>query len=104
MDHQARSLHYFHSYAVRDRINLSQFSDEVKVPDPKCIQLDNILPTKEDEEELRKNFTILMARTLCDYMPFFQKFGKGALERHISHKFSVEMSKKSEIVSCNLIL
>ena len=54
MDHQARSLHYFHSYAVRDRIDLSQFSDEVKVPDPKCIQLDNILPTKENEEELRK--------------------------------------------------
>ena len=43
-----------------------------------------------------------MARTLCDYMPFLQKFGKGALERHISHQFSVEMSKKSEIVSLQL--
>ena len=29
----------------------------------------------------------------------FSEIGKGALERHISQKISVEMSKKSEIVS-----
>ncbi len=51
MDHQARTLHYFNSYAVRDRIDLSHFSDD----DVKSIQLDNVLPTTEDKEALKKN-------------------------------------------------
>ena len=64
MDHQARTLHYFNSYAVRDRIDLSQFSDEVKIPDVKSIQLDSILPTIEDEEMLKNVNTCHFSRSL----------------------------------------
>ena len=32
-DFQTRSLHYFHAYAVRDRIDLSDYSNEQPVPD-----------------------------------------------------------------------
>lgn len=96
-DHQSRSLHYFHTYALRDRVDLSSFSIEAKVPD--TIQLDNLLPSSQDEEAIQKNFAILTARVLMKHMPFFAKFGKG-LDRHIRHEFSEEMSRKSEVVSC----
>ena len=96
-DHQTRSLHYFHTYAVRDRMDLTDVSDQRPVIDLKTINLDNILPISDDRKELLKNFGILFARTLKKHMPYFAEFGKG-IERHIQHEFYHEMSQKSEVV------
>lgn len=85
-DHQSRSLHYFHTYAVRDRVDLSSFSDQSQIPDIASIQLVNFLPTGSDERAIQRNFATLVARTLKKYMPFFSKFGQG-LERHILHEY-----------------
>ena len=30
-DHQTRSLHYFHTYAVRDRVDMSSYSDDIQI-------------------------------------------------------------------------
>ena len=58
-DHQTRSLHYFHSYAVADRVDLSAFSNDVSTPDISVIQLDTLLPSSSDETTIRGNFAIL---------------------------------------------
>ena len=42
-DYLTRSLHYFHTYAVTDRVDLTGISDQKVVPDLKTICLDNIL-------------------------------------------------------------
>lgn len=97
-DNQTRSLHYFHTYGVRDRIDLSAFSSEIKVPDVSSIQLENFLPSSRDEKIMKKNFGVIIGRILVKFVPFFKKFGKG-LERHIQHEYSEEMSRKSEVVS-----
>ena len=70
-DYQSRSLHYFHKYAVRDRVDLTEVSDAKKVPDVKAIQLQELLPTSNDTKELRKNFSIVIARTHKKHKPFF---------------------------------
>ena len=75
-DHQTQSHHYFQTYAVRDRVDLSAFSNEVKLPDLNAIQLDNLLPTSTDEIQIRNNFVTLVCRTLKKYIPFFAKLGK----------------------------
>lgn len=98
-DYQTRSLHYFHAYAVRDRLNLDNCDDSASAPDMSSIDLRKLLPSKDDNTEIRKNMCILMARTLKKHVPYFAKFGEG-LERHINHKFSDEMSRKSTVV-CN---
>lgn len=97
-DCQTRSLHYFHTYAVRDRVNLSDYSSEQRLPDISTIQLDNLLPSKDDETTIRKNFAVLAGRTLMKYVPFFAKLGKGLERQHILHEFSSEMACKSEVV------
>lgn len=97
LDNQAKSLHYFHVYGVRNRIDLSAYSDD-SPPIPSAIDFDVILPSKEDEAAILHNFSILVARVLKKYMPIFKKFGNG-LERHIRHEYYEEMSKKSEVVS-----
>ncbi len=96
-DHQTRSLHYFHSYAVRDRIDLSELSSKPPAPDLSQMNSDKLLPMVDDEKFLLENMAILMGRTLKKYMPFFTKFAVG-LEQHILHEFYDQMSTKSEVV------
>ncbi len=96
-DYQGRSLHYFHTYAVRDRVDLTNVSDVQISPDLSAIDLTSLLPTAADRGELENNFAVLIARVLRKHMPFFAKFGKG-VERHIQHEFAHEMSLKSEVV------
>lgn len=99
-DHQSRSLHYFHSYAVKDRVDMSGISDVPTACNPN-FDVKRILPTPADIKELRKNISILFSRVLKKHVPFIAEFGRG-LERHIQHKFYIEMSQKSEVVSISL--
>ncbi len=46
VDRQTQSLHYFHSYAVRDRVSLSAYSDFP--PDKPDINPTTLLPTPSD--------------------------------------------------------
>lgn len=97
-DHQNKSFHHFHACAVRDRVNMGEFSESVAAPDPTSVQFDLLFPSKQDENNLHGNMEVLVARTLKKYVPFFKKYGKG-VERHIAHQFCQEMSQKSTIVS-----
>lgn len=96
-NYQARSLHYFHSYAVQDRLNMDDFDESISSPDPGAVSLEVLLPTPQDEASIRNNMCILVARILKKYMPFFTKYGKG-VERHIIHQYSEEMSRTSRVV------
>ena len=98
IDHQTRSLHYTHVYAVRDRIDLTDYSDAQPIPDINSLDVKSLLPTAEDESALLKNFSFLIAWVLKKRMAFFKHFGSG-LERHIRHKYYEEMACKSEVVS-----
>ena len=94
------SLHYFHSYAVLDRIDLRSLSDDIPgcLPSPNVIAL-SLLPSAADDTSLRKNFSVLVSRVLAKYFRFFKFTFDDAVEWHIHHDFSTEMSKKSIVVS-----
>ena len=63
-DHGTISLHHFHSFASRDRIDLSALSDE----DPDLstvigdIDAEKFLPSEQDIEKIKEEFCILVAR------------------------------------------
>ena len=97
-DYQTRSLHYFHAYAVRDRLNLDDCDDSGSTPDLSSIDLELLLPSKDNETQIRNSMGILIARVLKKHIPYFEKYGKG-VERHITHRFYREMSQKSSVVS-----
>lgn len=73
-DHQTQSLHYFHTYAVRDRIDLSDFSNSSHLPDISSIQLTQLLPSEADIKAIYDNFSILVGRVLKKYIPFFASY------------------------------
>ena len=74
-DNQTRSLHYFHSYGVRDRVNIDDYSDQFEPPDHGSIELTHILPSQLDDSAMLNNFSILIARILKKYMPFSRSLG-----------------------------
>ena len=94
-DSQTVSLHYIQVYGVKDRIDYSSLSSQK----PTETNLYDILPSSEDYELLKKDFTILVSRIVHTHLPFFGDDFKNLVEKHIPHKYSAEMSKKSEVVS-----
>lgn len=102
IDSQTKSIHYYHYYCLRDRIDLTGVPDSFSLPDIADIDFQGLLPGVEDESAMRGNFNYLVARVLCKTMPFFKKYGNG-LERHKLHQYSTEMSRKSEVVSIILL-
>ena len=98
IDHQSRSLHYFHLYGVRDRVSVDHLHDEAALPDLKSVNVKEVLPTTQDEKRLRENFAFHIACILKRRSKFFAEFGSG-LQRHIKHDKYNEMATKSEVVS-----
>ena len=92
--HGTRSLHYFHSYAIADRINFSNLSQETQ-PSRSLnshTQALLLLPSLEDEEALKKNFKILISRILYDNIPFFRTRSFGSTSSTIIHRQSMAPS------------
>ncbi|XP_064386655.1 uncharacterized protein LOC135335133 [Halichondria panicea] len=92
-------IHYFHSYAVGDRIDFMNLSDQV-IP---TLQQNSeqvavsLLPTSDDDLALRNNMCILMSRILYENMGFFNLAFDGVVDWHIKHQFYDEMSTKSKV-------
>lgn len=99
-DRKNSSLHYFHSYAVLNRIDASSLSDE----NPDIHQLDgkvvanSILPSQNDDAALKKNIAKLISRVLVENLEFFKFSFEDVIEWHIEHQFYSEMAKKSDVV------
>lgn len=102
-DHQTKSLHYYHAYAVRDQIDLTNFEDSPSQPKCEDIDVEGLLPSAQDDQDIRANFGFLVARVLQKYMPFFKNFGKGT-GRRLRHEYSCEMGQKSEVVSIGIAI
>ena len=53
-------MHAFHFYAVKDRVDMSSFSD-IK-PDPAIVDVTKLLISKADVHQLTKEVTVLLSR------------------------------------------
>lgn len=98
IDRTTQSLHYFNSYAVRDRVDFSSLDD--RCPD---VSVDNItaeclLPSQKDMQDMLSNFEILLSRILTKHMPPLRRYSDVVVQ-HITHCHYTEMSKTSDIVS-----
>lgn len=98
IDRTTTSLHYFNAYAVSDRVNFSSFSEnrpDISFSDQLA---ESLLPSTADLHSLLLNFEVLIGRILVEHLPLLSKLLPAAVQ-HITHKYSAEMSLKSEVVS-----
>lgn len=98
LEKRTQSLHYFHSYAVKDRIDMRDLSDTKPALDLTTLPFTMFLPSENDLEQLKKNCTVIVAPILVKYIPAFSHLEKD-VSKHIPHRYQKEMSTKSEVVS-----
>ena len=83
---------------MRDRIDFSMFSEDAPQVELKATDFERFLPTATDLVKLKDNICILIARILVKYIPAFTTISD-IISEHISHQYSSEMSRNSEVVS-----
>ena len=100
MDNQNKSLHYFNTYAVKDRPDFYMLDSDHSATskDIRSAPISTFLPTMEDCKKVQDNYVVLVARVLVDHLTFLHSLKK-CVPCHVEHKYSSEISKKSEIVS-----
>ena len=96
-NHQVQSLHYFHVYAVKDRINFSGLSNNSTFIDPKSNDCNLFYPSTDDDAALAFNMEILVARILTQNIHGLSHL-KYAVMPHIQHKNTANMVQKSQVV------
>lgn len=101
-DIHTNAIHYFHSFAVKDRVDMSSFSDNPSLCDNNDTNVFVLLPSENDNISMRKNVTVIISRLLRKHFKFF-KDNVGPILHHIPHKYSQEMPQKSHVVSTNFL-
>lgn len=91
-------MHYFHAYAVKDRVvpkGLDSTGPQKSIDE---IEMQEILPTPEVQEAIISDLAYIIPRVLVKYLTPYKAFSK-AVMYHIPHAHSKEMAEKSEVVS-----
>ncbi|KAL5505997.1 hypothetical protein EMCRGX_G007554 [Ephydatia muelleri] len=97
LNSQTTSLHYFHTYAVKDRICFSHLStDPIEIVQD-SINFEMFYPTVGDNTQLVSNLETLVARMFVQHIPGLQSLSAEATH-HIKHLYSKQMALKSEVV------
>ena len=94
-----KSLHYFHAYAVKDRVIPKGLSNQRPQKGIDEVEMQEILPTAEVQESILSDLCYIIPRVIAEYLPPYKTFRK-AVHYHIPHAHSQEMTEKSEVVSC----
>ena len=98
LDNRDKSLHFFHYFAVKDRISSSHLSRY----QPQCLATSlppsAFYPSADDYTRLCDNFVVHLARIAVGKFAAF-KFLKECVPIHLLHRYSNEVSKPSHIVS-----
>ena len=102
IDRGTQSLHFFHVYAAKDRVNLSNVTDSpssfLNTPVAE-LPVQSLLPTSSDNQSLFSDFSVLVSRVLVSKLQYFSTTFGDIVVKHIQHEFSKEMAEKSETVS-----
>lgn len=57
-----------------------------------------LLPSKQDDAALARNVSTLISRMLVTHVPFFKEACSDVVTWHIQHKYTTQMSQKSDVV------
>lgn len=96
-----RSLHYFHSFAVQNRVDFSHLPDVLPdtCPDSPERTALALLPSDDDDKAMRCLFATHISRILSTHIPFFKTAFNDVVDWHIEHEYSNQMCAKSVVVS-----
>ena len=92
-----KCLHYFHGYAVKDRVVARGLDNSRPQKRIGKIEMQEFLPTPEVQEAIVADLVNIILRVLVKYLTPYSTFKKAVIY-HILHPHSKEMVEKSEVV------
>ena len=103
IDNQGDMLHMYSLLAARSRLPCLDLPRTGKVADVASLPWESFLPTQEDIDGITSNLVVLVSRILTQYFNDLSVLSK-SVPSHIKHKYSQEMSKKSEVVLLDVLM
>ena len=102
-DHQKSMVPMYSILAGRSRTPALHLSDEGTVADLAGLSYTEFLPTHHDVERVTSNLVVIVSRVLTEYKSDLSPLSKAVI-KHIPHKYSAQMSKKSEVVVLDVLM
>ena len=102
-DHQGEMIHMYSILAGKSRTQTQTLSRTGVVSSLKSMPASSFLPSMEDVQCIKKNLITLICRILTQYISGLTSLAK-VVPKHILHKFSNEMSQKSEVIVLDVLL
>ena len=102
-DHQKSLVHMYSILAGRSRTPASHLSHQGTVADLAGLSYTEFLPTQDDVECVTSNLVVIVSRILTEYISDLSPLSKAVI-KHIPHKYSAQMSKKSEVVVLDVLM
>ena len=89
-----QSLHYFHAFAVQDRIDASNMSDSKPNLDLSSLPYTQLLSYADDLKEIKSNCVVLLSRVLVKYKINIIIYSRTSLSGHSEKRtHSLERTK-----------
>ena len=98
-EHGNQSIHWTHQYAIPDSVVDPLLDNSKPQRSPDELQLIELLPTPDVQARLKHSWAVIVSRVVTKHLKEFQPL-QNVVINHIPHLFSMEASKKSEIVGC----
>ena len=102
-DHQSEMLHMYSVLVARSRLPALDLPQTGQVSDVMSLSPADLLPSKDDIEKVKLNLVVLVSRLITTHFKDLSAFSK-VVCKHITHKYSQEMSRKSEVLVVDVLM
>ena len=102
-DHKGSMVHMYSLLAARSRLPPLDLSRTGQVADVMSLPWQSFLPSQGDVDSVRNNLVVLVSRLLAQYFKCLSPLSK-SVPKHIKHKYSQQMSTKSEVVVLDVLM
>ena len=96
-DHQNTDIHWVNHNIVENRVSANHLPDDKPVKNIMDVENKDLIPSIADHKELYNNYLVHIQRILTKRIPSLEGLSSN-VPKHIKHKHSDEMSKKSKKV------
>ena len=102
-DHHGQMIHMYSVLVGKSRTPAPELSHSGQLSMISQAPSEMFLPTCDDVNKVKSTLAILVSRVLTQYISGLAPFSK-AIPKHIVHRYSTEMSKKSEVVVLDVLM
>lgn len=102
-DHQGELLHMYSLLVSHSRTPAPELVHTGKLSELTEIPNETFLPQSRDIQAMKENLVVLVSRILVQYFPALSFLSK-VVPKHILHRYSQKMAKKSEVVVLDVLM